>query len=49
LAKKTPTPSPISTKTKKSDATAKVKGVVVKVPNKKNRTSNASKTQRRVA
>jgi hypothetical protein len=48
-AKKTPAPSPMSVKNKKSDTTAKDKSAVVKAPTKKNGTSTASKAQRRAA
>ena len=47
--KKTPPPPSISTKTKKSNKTVADKSLGVKVPNKKNRTSTASKTQRRAS
>ena len=48
-AKKTPTLPPISTKTKKSNKTAVDRSPELKKPNNKNRTSTASKTQRRAA
>jgi len=48
-AKKTPAPSPMPVKNKKSDTTAKDKSAVVKAPNKKNGTNTASKAQRRAA